>query len=411
MVAQTTALRKISGMKKRIRMVRGGQGSGKTISFLILIINSASSNEDRNWLIASEELTKMKDSVIADFISVMKKFGIWEESRWNKSELVYSFPSGSIIKFRSMDKEDAGKGVRMFFGVYFNEINKIKFEAYNQYASRCKMVLGDWNPDAPFFVDDQVLSREDCDFLQLTFRDNEFLDDTERNEILLYEKRGYKDLSLPEGTGQGQRYHESNVADSYWANKWQVYGLGNIGALMGAVFNNWEIIEDIPEGARLRSGGGDFGYTNDPTAVIARYDWNGCPVYDEICYETGMLNDEIARRIKGSVLAFSTVYFDSAEPKSVEELRKKYRVRAMEASKGSDSVRFGIDLLQRYPKIYVTRRSVNLISNFRTYVWEVDRNGKPTNKPVDKNNHGIDAIRYEEVGRSKATGRYKAIRV
>jgi phage terminase large subunit len=403
---QTTALRKISSMKKRIRMIRGGQGAGKTISILMLICNSASSNAGRNWLIASEELTKMKDSVIADFENVMKGFGIWEDWRWNKSEFVYKFPNGSIIKFRSMDKEDAGKGVRIFYGVYFNEINKIKFESYNQYASRCKVVIGDWNPDAPFFVDDQVLSREDCEFLQLTFRDNEMLDKVERDEILGYLKKGYHKPALLPGYKAGQRYHKDNIKDAYWANKWQVYGLGNIGALMGAVFSNWEIIDEIPKDARLRAGGGDFGYTNDPTAIVARYQWNGCPVYDEICYETEMSNKKIAERIKKSVLAFSTTYFDSAEPKSVAELRKTYRIRAVGVDKGSDSVRFGIDLLQQYPKIYVTRRSVNIINNLRNYVWEVDRNGKPTNKPVDKHNHAIDAMRYEEMGKGKYSGNY-----
>ena len=403
---QTTALRKISAMCKRIRMIRGGQGAGKTISILMLICNSASSNSRRNWLIASEELTKMKDSVIADFINVMKGFGIWNEDRWNKTDFIYTFVNGSIIKFRSMDKEDAGKGVRLFYGVYFNEINKIKFEAYNQYASRCKVVIGDWNPDAPFFVDDEVLPREDCEFLQLTFRDNEMLDSVERDEILGYLKRGYYNVKLPEGDREGQRYHPDNVKDAYWANKWQVYGLGNIGALLGAVFTNWEIIDDIPAEARLRAGGGDFGFTNDPTAIVARYQWNGCPVYDEICYETEMSNEKIAQRIKKSVLAFSTTYFDSAEPKSVADLRKKYKVKAQGVDKGADSIRFSIDLLQKYPKMYITRRSINIISNLRNYVWEVDRNGKPTNKPVDKNNHAIDAMRYEEMGKGKYNGQY-----
>lgn len=387
-------------------MIRGGQGAGKTISILMLVINSASSNPARNWLIASEELTKMKDSVIADFENVMKGFGIWDEYRWNKSDFVYKFLNGSIIKFRSMDKEDAGKGVRIFYGVYFNEINKIKFEAYNQYASRCKVVIGDWNPDAPFFVDDQILPREDCEFLQLTFQDNEKLDGVERAEIQGYLKKGYRNPRLLPGYKVGQRYHKDNIKDAYWANKWQVYGLGNIGALMGAVFSNWEIIDDVPKEARLRAGGGDFGFTNDPTAIIARYQWNGCPVYDEIAYETEMSNKKIAEKVRQSVLAFSTIYFDSAEPKSVAELRKTYRLRAVGVDKGADSVRFGIDLLQQYPKIYVTRRSVNIISNLRNYVWEVDRNGKPTNKPVDKHNHAIDAMRYEEMGKGKYSGNY-----
>jgi phage terminase large subunit len=406
MVQVTTALRKIAGMKKRIRVVRGGQGAGKTISFLILIINSCSSNSNREWIIASEELTKMKDSVIKDFLKVFAMFGTFQPERWNKSEFIYTFPNNSTIKFRPMDKDDAGKGVRVY-GIYFNEVNKIKFEAYNQFASRAKIVLCDYNPDAPFFIDDEVIPREDCEFLQLTFMDNELLDEIERNEILGYKKKGYRRTVLKEGYDKGQMYHPDNVKDPYWANKWQVYGLGNIGALIGAVFSNWEIIPDIPAEARLRAGGGDFGFTNDPTAIVATYMWNGCPVYDEECYDIEMTNEKIAKVVKTSVLALSNIYFDSAEPKSIADLRKKYKVRAIGVDKGPDSIRFGIDLLHRYPKLYVTQRSKNIISNFRNYVWEVDRNGKPTNKPVDKNNHAIDAIRYEEMGKGKYTGSYK----
>lgn len=400
---QTTALRKISSMTKRIRMIRGGQGAGKTFSLLILICNSASSNTGRNWLIASEELTKMKDNVIYDFEQVMKLFNRWDEDRWNKSELVYTFENGSIIKFRSMDKEDAGKGVRKFYGVYFNEINKIKFKSYTQYASRCKIVLGDWNPDGPFFVDDEVLPREDCEFLQLTFRDNEFLDVTERDEILGYEKSGYHNLNLAIGFEKGQRYYKDNIKNPFWANHWQVYGLGNIGALIGAVFHNWEICDDIPQGARLRAGGMDFGYTNDETAIVAVYEFNNVLILDEIAYETEMLNSAIASKLKSSVLAFSTTYADKARPDTIDDLRKTYKAKVIGADKGE--INAGIQIMQgrRY---WVTKRSKNIISNFRNYIWEVDRNGKPTNKPIDKHNHAMDAVRYEEMGKGKYNGNY-----
>jgi phage terminase large subunit len=404
MIEVTTALRKISGMKKRIRAIRGGQGAGKTFAILILIINSCSSNSDREWVIASEELTKMKDSVIKDFVKVMKSYGIFDESKWNKSEYIYTFPNASTIKFRPLDKEDAGKGSRNY-GFYCNEVNKVKFEAYSHFAGRAKVVIADWNPDASFFMDDEVIPRADCEFLQLTFEDNELLDETERNEILGYKQRGYKDLTLPEGKALGCIYHETNVKSDYWANKHQVYGLGNVGALRGAVFNNWSIVDDIPADARLRSGGLDFGFTNDPTACIAAYLWNGHIVLDEIMYETELSNAAIARKLKGSILAMSTVYCDSAEPKSVSELRKKHRVKAVGVDKGADSLRFGIDIMQQR-KYLVTARSKNLIHNLRNYVWEVDRNGKPTNKPVDKHNHAIDAVRYEEIGKGKYNGTY-----
>jgi phage terminase large subunit len=406
----TTALRKITGLiqrgrakGKRIFVIRGGQGAGKTFALVEIICNSASSKEGREWIIISEELTKMRDTVMKDFVTILKNFNIYNEFRWNEKTLSYTFPNGSVVKFRSTDKEDAGKGARTY-GVYFNEVNKVKFEAYNHYASRAELVLCDYNPDAPFFIDDEVIPREDCAFLQLTFADNEALSEVERDEIIGYLKKGYHDISIREGTKKGERYHQDNIKNPYWANKWRVYGLGDIGSLIGAIFNNWEVIPDIPEGARLRSGGLDFGYTNDPTAIIAVYEWNGCLVWDEVAYQNEMSNSKIAEKIKASALKFTTIYCDSAEPKSIADLRK-LKVKAVAVDKGSDSIRFGIDKLQE-KKILVTQRSTNTISNLRHYVWETDRNGKATNKPIDKHNHSIDAGRYEEVGKGKYNGKY-----
>jgi len=400
-------------MVKRIRVIRGGQGAGKTIAILILIINSCSWTAGREWVIASEELTKMKGTVIKDFLKVMSWFGIFQDHRWNKTDYLYTFKNGSTIKFLSLDKEDAGKGYRVY-GFYCNEVNKCKFEAYNQFASRAKVVIVDYNPDAPFFIDDEVIPRDDCEYLQLTFEDNEELDHVERTEILSYLERGYKNKKLPEGTGKGQRYHADNIKDAYWANKWQVYGLGNVGALIGAIFSNWQITPDIPEGARLRNGGGDFGFTNDPTAVIAVYEWTdhkgilgkpGTPykVLDEEIYETGYLNADIAREVKKTVLAKKKIYWDSNEPKSVADLKRTHRLKAVGV--GAKDVNYGIDLMQQQNYL-VTARSKNLISNFRFYVWGVDRNGKPTNKPKKENDHGIDAVRYEETGQAKYSGKY-----
>lgn len=374
---------------KRIFVVRGGQGAGKTFSFLQLIANACSSKPNREAIILSEELTKMRDSVIKDFLTVLKDFGIFNTTRWNKSDLSYTFKNGSVVKFRSTDKDDAGKGVRTYI-VYFNEVNKITFEAYNQYASRAEIVLADYNPDAPFFIDDEVIPREDCEFMQLTFEDNEQLNKVEREEILGYYKRGYNE--------------KGEIINAYWANKWRVYGLGDIGSLIGAVFSNWEIIDEIPKDSTLRAGGGDFGFTNDPTAIIARYEWKGCPVYDEIAYETEMLNGAIANKVKSSVLKSKNVYFDNSRADNIEDLRKTYHIKAVGADKGL--INFSIELLQKYPKMYITRRSVNIISNMRNYVWETDRNGRATNKPIDKHNHAIDAMRYEEMGKGKYTGHY-----
>ena len=389
MIQQTTALRKISGLKKRIKVIRGGQGAGKTISILILLINHASSKANKEILIVSEELTKMRLTVIKDFVKVMQLAGIYQESHFLAGTL-YRFKNGSFIKFIGLDKEDIGKGLRCDIA-YFNEVNKIDFESYRQVASRANKIFCDYNPDAEFFIDKEVIGRDDCDFLQLTYADNELLDDNERKEILSYKDKGYN----PDGT----------ILNEYWANLWNVYGLGNIGSLRGVVFSNWTDIDQLPQEAKLLGYGADWGFTNDPTTLIGIYKWNGQYIFDEIIYQKGLVNSEIANMYKAKGVDRSvTIWGDSAEPKTIQDI-SNYGYRIKGADKGKDSVMFGISLMQEQ-KFLVTKQSTNLIKELRSYIWDTDRSGKQINKPIDAFNHCIDAIRYYFTSLNKNYGKY-----
>jgi phage terminase large subunit len=389
MIQQTTALRKISGLKKRIKVIRGGQGAGKTISILILLINHASSKANKEILIVSEELTKMRLTVIKDFVKVMQLAGIYQESHFLAGTL-YRFKNGSFIKFIGLDKEDVGKGLRCDIA-YFNEVNKIDFESYRQVASRANKIFCDYNPDAEFFIDKEVIGRDDCDFLQLTYADNELLDENERKEILSYKDKGYN----PDGT----------ILNEYWANLWNVYGLGNIGSLRGVVFSNWTDIEQLPQEAKLLGYGADWGFTNDPTTLIGIYKWNGQYIFDEIIYQKGLVNSEIANMYKAKGVDRSvTIWGDSAEPKTIQDI-SNYGYRIKGADKKKDSVMFGISLMQEQ-KFLVTKQSTNLIKELRSYIWDTDRSGKQINKPIDAFNHCIDAIRYYFTSLNKNYGKY-----
>lgn len=389
MIQQTTALRKISGLKKRIKVIRGGQGAGKTISILILLINHASSKANKEILIVSEELTKMRLTVIKDFVKVMQLAEIYQESHFLAGTL-YRFKNGSFIKFIGLDKEDIGKGLRCDIA-YFNEVNKIDFESYRQVASRANKIFCDYNPDAEFFIDKEVIGRDDCDFLQLTYADNELLDDNERKEILSYKEKGYN----PDGT----------ILNEYWANLWNVYGLGNIGSLRGVVFSNWTDIDQLPHEAKLLGYGADWGFTNDPTTLIGIYQWNGQYIFDEIIYQKGLVNSEIANLFKSKSVTMSHyIYADSAEPKTIQDIAN-YGFRIKGAEKGKDSVMFGISLMQEQ-KFLVTKQSTNLIKELRSYIWDTDRSGKQINKPIDAFNHCIDAIRYYFTSLNKNYGKY-----
>ena len=390
----TTALRKISALRKKIRIVQGGQGAGKTIAILIILINHASSKEDREIIIGSAELTKMRLTVIKDFVNIMKAFGIWEQRRFVNGTL-YRFPNGSFIKFIGLDKQDIGKGLRCH--VFFpNELNKIPWETYREAASRADITYGDFNPNAKFYAHDELIPRDDCDFIKLTFLDNEYLSESERDEILRYHMQGYGVPYDP------NRTEALEPISKYWANLWRVYGLGEIGALQGVVYENWEIVDEVPKDAKLIGIGIDWGWVK-PAAVLEIWEHASKRYWNEILYGAKHTNRDIGNAIKATGLK-CMCYADQAEPKSISEVRKM-GVRITGADKGEGSIQSGIKKVNEYP-ICVTKRSVNLIDEFRGYVWALDRTGAPTGSPVKRDDHAMDAGRYVYAEADKYTGSY-----
>jgi phage terminase large subunit len=176
----------------------------------------------------------------------------------------------------------------------------------------------------------------------------------------------------------------------YWANWWRVYGLGEIGQVQGTIFTNWHQIDNVPQEAKYIGIGLDFGYSNDPTAIVMVYKWNNEFILDEIAYQKELSNKAIADILKpyGGL-----VVCDSAEPKSIADLRS-YGINATPCVKGKDSIINGIQKIQALDRIHITKRSTNLIKEFRGYVWKTDRNGVALNEPIDFLNHGIDSSRY-----------------
>ena len=156
------------------------------------------------------------------------------------------------------------------------------------------------------------------------------------------------------------------------------------------IYKDWNVIDEIPHEARLERYGLDFGYSNDPTAIVAIYYYNGGYILDEVTYQKGLSNKQIADVFTG--LDKSIVICDSAEPKSIDELRL-YGLNAMPVTKGRDSVNQGVQFVQRQ-RISVTRRSHNIIEERKRYLFDLDKDGRVTNKPIDQWNHAMDAIRY-----------------
>jgi len=375
----TTALNKICALKKRIWCLQGSQGAAKTYSACIIIIDLLAQEKNKEYYIVSSELSKMRDTVLKDFVNIItdrqidcRMTGIEHGS----PKIIFS--TGSFVRFIGLDKDDVGKGLRSDL-VYVNEANKINFESYRELTSRAKRIIIDYNPNVEFWAHKEVIPREDCDFLKLTFLDNEYLSKEERAEILIYKTKGYNE--------------DGTIKSEYWANKWQVYGLGNTGGIEGVIFESFKEIDQVPDGARLLGHGMDFGYTNDPTAITSIYKYNDSIILDEEIYSTGLLNSDIIRLCKQQSIGTALyIYADAAEPKSIAEI-KRGGIRIMPAKKGADSINFGIGLIQEQD-IIITKRSKNVIKEFQSYTWAKTRTGERLNKPIDINNHAIDGIRY-----------------
>ena len=372
MLTKTTAQNKISNLKKRVRIVQGGTSSSKTFSIIPLLIQYAIQTPNSEISIVAESIPHLRRGAIKDFIKIMNWVGNFKEDNWNKSNLIYNFSNGSYIEFFSADMPDKLRGARRDI-LFINECNNVSFESYQQLSIRTKkFIYLDYNPTNEFWVHTELLSDLNSDFVILTYKDNEALDKAIVSEI--------------------ERAKDKALTSSYWANWWNVYGLGQIGSLEGVIFNNWKQIDTIPNDAKLLGTGIDFGYTNDPTAIIEVYKWNNQRILNEICYQTQLSNAQISKYITNRL----PCYCDSAEPKSIAELRR-LGLNATGVKKGADSINFGIQIMQEQDYL-ITKSSTNLINEFRKYSWDKDkRTGSQTNKPIDMFNHAMDAVRYHEM--------------
>lgn len=369
MYSQTTATKKLATLKKRIRGVAGGTSASKTISIVLILIDYAQTHKNEMVSIVSESFPHLKRGVMRDFDSIMKEHNYWKEARWNATDKIYTFESGSKIEFFSADQSDKVRGPRRDV-LFINEANNIPYETYLQLEIRTKKIIWlDWNPVSEFWWYESedgglgVKDQENVDFITLTYLDNEALDSSIVQSI------------------------ESKKANK---NFWLVYGMGQLGEAQGRVYTGWQIIDEVPFEARLERYGLDFGYTNDPTASDAIYRHNNGYIIDEVIHQKGLSNKQIADIFLN--LPRALVIADSAEPKSIDEITS-YGVSIVPSIKGEGSLLKGIQYVQDQ-RISVTKRSLNTIKEYRNYLWQTDRDGKVINEPSTIWNHHMDDIRY-----------------
>jgi phage terminase large subunit len=366
----TTAIKKLLKLKKRKKIIQGGTSAGKTFGILPILIDRALRTSGLEISVVSESIPHLRRGALKDFLKIMMMTNRYNDVQYNKSMLKYSFANGSYIEFFSIESADKLRGARRHT-LYVNEANNIPFEAYNQLSIRTSGDIWiDFNPTSSFWAHTEVQDNEDADFLKLTYLDNEALPQTIVQDI---EKAKHKALT-----------------STYWSNWWNVYGLGEIGSLEGACIKDWKLI-DLPNEARLLCHGMDFGYTNDPSSLIALYKYNNAYIFDEVIYQRGLLNSQISNLLKTHEVE-DIIYADSAEPKSIAEL-SSYGHMVLPVKKGKDSIVYGINLINQN-EIYITNRSHNLIKELQNYIWLKNKEGETLNKPIDAFNHCIDAMRY-----------------
>jgi phage terminase large subunit len=289
MFKRTTSINKILSLNGRIKIIQGGTSAGKTFGILPILIDKCAKENGLEVSVVAETIPHLRRGALKDFLKIMRWTNRYFDDRFNKTLLRYDFANGSSIEFFSADDASKLRGARRDI-LYINECNNVTFEAYNELSIRTKKeVYLDFNPANEFWVHKELKDEPDTDFIILTYKDNEALDESIVSQI--------------------EKNRDKAATSSYWANWWRVYGLGQVGSLEGVVFTNWKEIDTIPKDAKLIGIGLDFGYTNDPTAAIEIYNYNGTRIINELVYRTGMVNSDIAKILPSGVI----IYADSSD--------------------------------------------------------------------------------------------------
>lgn len=378
--------------QQKVFVIQGGQGAGKTIAILMLIID-ALFQKKQEISICSAELSKIKDTVLNDFIKILIDYNLYNQKHFNKSDSLYQIETGRFVEFLGLDKSDVGKGRRRSI-VYINEANKITLNQYTDISARADIVILDYNPDGLFWGHDLIT---DFNFINLTYLDNEYLSPNEVSNILAYKSKGFKE--------------DGSIKNEYWANKWNVYGLGQVGSVEGRIYY-WNKI-DLTDFLKIQATtyiGVDWGVV-DPFAVVEVKYYDNKLYINEINYASeneirmrlsSTENSQIATNDEEGLVSHLfkkwnidkklNIICDSNRPNKIISLRRSGWERAVAIGQKSKLLD-RINNLQSL-EIYYTNTSKNIEFEQMNYSYQKDKFGKTQEEPIDANNHSIDAISY-----------------
>ena len=372
--------------KERTVVNQGGTSSGKTYALVQLMFILGLKDKGVVITVVGQDIPNLKKGAYRD-AQTIRNTSKGLQATWpyvNEGERVFRCKNGSIIEFNSYaDAQDAKSGKRDY--LFVNEANGIPYDVFWQLAIRTrKKVFIDYNPTARFWAHDELIGRKDVRLIISNHKYNPFLTEEEHRRI-----EGIEDAEL-----------------------WKVYARGLTGKISGLVLTNWDICDALPprEEWKMSAYGLDFGFTNDPSALEHVVQAHGDLWIDEHIYSTGLTNPDIASRAREQgITDDDQIIADCAEPKSIRELQAA-GLWVTASPKGADSIVSGLDILRRY-RLHVTRRSTGILANLRSYQWGRDKDGNMTNKPEDKNNHGIDAIRYVALEKLSRHREVRGVRV
>lgn len=348
---------------------QGGARSSKTYNTVLFLIVYLLEHPNTLLSIVRATLPAIKGSVYRDFEDILQRMKLWNVRAYNKSEMIYSFANGSEVEFFSTDQEQKLRGRKRNI-LFVNEANELSFMEWKQLKMRTtQFCILDYNPS---FSDEHWLNElnkeEKTYHFVTTYRDNPFLERTIIDEI--------------------ESYKRSN------ASLWRVYGEGLQAVIEGAVYPEFEIVDDVPPSKR-RWVGMDLGFTNDPTAIVEVTEWqddNGKYLYlDEIAYQTGLVTGDIIHILK-QFAADKKIICESADPRMIEEIHRA-GLNIHPVRKYAGSIQAGISKTLEY-RLRVTKRSRNIAKELKNYTYMQDKNGKWLNQPIDCFNHACDAFRY-----------------